>query len=353
MRRNNWGSGQSDHGVRRGPWGPPYCLLVCSCFGFLFLSSCVPYSTFELPQQVGGSLPKWSLSLEAEPVLLRGRTGEFDFSDALNPSVIKRGPSYLNLYSGYDGKAWHTGLATSVDGIAWTKKGKVLSPGPAAWEGSYIAANGAVIEHNGELLYFYQAGSPPQIGLARSTDGLHWTKNDAPVLPIGPYESWDERGVGDPYVIETGGSLYLYYLGQDRARRQRLGVAVSTDGVRWNRLIANPILELGEPGAFDEVGLGEPAVWASHGYYWMLYTGRDKGERRRMGLAYSRNGAKWLRYPGEPFAGQAAWNSQVVCDATVLLENGKLRLWFGGGDRALPAEGLNGQIGAAVLEVAP
>ena len=324
--------------------------LHISCFWLLTLCSCAPYSHFELPPQPGGPLPQWSLNLKAGPVLLRGKAGEFDASDALNPSVLRRGSTYLNLYSGYDGKTWHTGLATSTDGIAWTKKGKVLSPGPARWEGSYIAANGSIIERNGELLYFYQAGLPPQIGLARSSDAVHWTKNDAPVLTTGPYESWDEKGVGDPYVIEAGGSLYLYFLGQDRARRQRLGVAVSTDGVHWQRLIANPILELGEMGAFDEVGLGEPAVWASHGYYWMLYTGRDKGERRRMGLAYSLNGIKWLRHPGQPFAGQADWNAQVVCDATVLLENGKLRIWFGGGDRPLPAEGLDGQIGSAVLE---
>ena len=33
----------------------------------------------------------------------------------------------------------------------------------------------------------------------------------------------------------------------------------------------------GDAGTFDENGLGEPAVWSSHGFYWMLYTGRDRG----------------------------------------------------------------------------
>ena len=29
---------------------------------------------------------------------------------------------------------------------------------------------------------------------------------------------------------------------------------------------------------FDETGLGEPAVWSEQGWYWMLYTARDRKE---------------------------------------------------------------------------
>ncbi len=314
------------------------------------LTSCAPYSDFTLPKQPGGPLPRWSLNLSANPVLTRG-PGAFDAIDTLNPSVIRRGNLFWNFYSGYDGKVWHTALATSSDGEHWDKKGKVLSPDPATWEGDYIAANGSVVEHNKELLYFYQAGRTPQIGLAHSSDGNIWTKQLSTVLPVGPRGSWDERGVADPYVIAAGGKLYLYFLGQDRARRQRLGVATSIDGVHWEKLRTNPILEPGEPGSFDEQGLGEPAVWASRGYYWMLYTGRDKTEHRRMGLAYSVDGVKWTRVTGKPFGGGADWNRDVVCDATVLEEGGKIRVWYGGGNKPQPAEGLNGQIGSSVLEL--
>ncbi len=56
------------------------------------------------------------------------------------------------------------------------------------------------------------------------------------MLPVGPYGSWDERGVADPYVIRAGRGYYMFYLGMDRARRQRLGVAESRDGVSWYKL---------------------------------------------------------------------------------------------------------------------
>jgi len=290
---------------------------------------------------------------EPVPVMTRGDPGEWDDVDALNPSIVKVGGTYHNLYSGFDGKTWHTGLASSSDGLKWTKLGRVLSPGPAAWEGGYIAANGSAMVSGREFLYWYQAGAPPAIGLARSSDGLQWIKEREPVLRPGPRGSWDERGVADPYVIEAVGRYYMYYLGQDRARRQRLGVARSEDGVHWQRLLSNPILEIGPAGAFDEVGLGEPAVWTSHGRYWMLYTGRDRQENRRIGLAWSLDGVRWTRLPADTvFSGTRPWNLKVVCDPSVLVENGRIRVWYGGGDVAAPAENIDGAIGYAVLEPA-
>ena len=291
----------------------------------------------------------WQWEPRAEPVLTLGASGDWDSSDVLNPSVIRQGDAYYNLYSGFDGKTWHTGLAVSADGITWRKEGKILSPDPQTWEGDYWAANGSAIADANQIFYYYQAGQPPQIGLARSSNGHQWEKRGAPVLPVGPRGAWDERGVADPYVIRINGGYYMFYLGQDRARRQRLGVARSNDGITWYKLRRNPILELGAYGAFDENGLGEPAVWISHGYYWMLYTGRDRSEVRRLGLARSRNGVDWEKLP-QVFSGDQPWDSKVVCDPTVLLTNDGVRVWFGGGDVAVPDHGIHGAIGFAVLE---
>jgi hypothetical protein len=43
----------------------------------------------------------------------------------------------------------------------------------------------------------------------------------------------------------------------------------------------------------DEAGIGEPAVWQSHGFYWMLYTVRDFNENRHLRLARSTDGVRW------------------------------------------------------------
>lgn len=267
-----------------------------------------------------------------------GGAGEWDAIDVLNPSVIRQGDAYYNLYSGYDGKAWHTGLAVSADGVAWHKEGEILRD----------AGNGSAIADDSGILYYYQAGDPVEIGLARSRNSHQWARNRVPVLTVGPYASWDERGVADPYVIRAGQNYYLFYLGMDRARRQRLGVAMSGDGVSWYKLRSNPILELGDYGAFDEKGLGEPAVWTARGYYWMLYTGRDHNEVRRLGLARSRDGVRWEKLP-TVIGGEQPWDSKVICDPAVIANGDRATVWFGGGDVARPDQNIHGHIGLGTL----
>jgi predicted GH43/DUF377 family glycosyl hydrolase len=306
------------------------------------LAGCGKYRDFTLPLQAGGPSVQWKWQARSEPVLTRGAPGEWDAVDVLNPSVIQRGGTYFNFYSGYDGKAWHTGLATSGDGLTWHKEGKILS----------LALNGSAIADGSEILYYYQAGNPVQIELARQNDGKNWQSNGTPVLTVGPYGSWDERGVADPYVIRAGRGYYMFYLGMDRAQRQRIGAATSGDGVSWYKLRSNPILELGEYGAFDAIGLGEPAVWAARGYYWMLYTGRDASEMRRLGLARSRDGVHWEKL-AMTVSGQQAWDSKVICDPTVIANGDQVTVWFGGGDIARPDQNLDGQIGMASLTIEP
>jgi predicted GH43/DUF377 family glycosyl hydrolase len=310
----------------------------------LVLSACGRYGDFTLPTpEQGGPRAPFSWSAAAEPVIDRGTD-----VDVLNPSVVKFGGAFLNLYSSFDGKTWHTALATSPDGEHWQKAGRVLSP--EGWEGSYIAANGSALVARSEILYWYQAGDPVRIGLARSADGRAWRKHPAAVLEPGPRGSFDERGVADPYVIRAGEWFVMFYLGVDRAGRQQLGMARSTDGVRWEKLRTNPILEIGTAGAFDENGLGEPAVWSSDDKYWMLYTGRDRAERRRIGLAKSADGVNWSRELGfAPIAGDQPWNREVMCDPSVEVTPDGVRVWFGGGNVAHPAERINGMIGVGFL----
>jgi predicted GH43/DUF377 family glycosyl hydrolase len=319
------------------------------CLMFLLaLTGCGRYADFSLPAPPAAQARIHSFDWKPDPLPVLS-PGGWDSVDVLNPSVVLRDGVYYNFYSGYDGKTWHTGLAISSDGSQWRKQGRILSPRPDTWEGDYIAANGSALFEQGQFFCWYEAGPRDKlgIGLAQSSDGKVWRKLPAPVLLTGPRGSWDERAVADPAVLRIGDTLYMYYLGQDRARRQRLGLARSSDGAHWQKLRSNPVLDLGPDGAFDE-NLGQPAVWQSHGQYWMLYTGRDRREYRRLGLARSIDGVAWEKLP-RSFAGAARWNEKVICDPSVLVEGDSIRVWFGGGDVASPDENLHGQIGIAKL----
>ncbi len=354
MRRRGRGPGAKGRG------GAALCILA----GLAAFSGCGKYVDFTLPVVSGGD-PKMTFTFEPVPVPVLTRGEGWDSRDVLNPSVINKipepptsgpqslAPEFLNFYSGFDGQTWRTGVAESDDGIHWRKEPTRFEPDPRTWEGSYIAANGSALAFGGQYWYWYQAGpkGQPRIGLVRMDPGRAPRRERRPVLEPGPYGSWDERAVADPCVLRIEPYFYMFYLGQDRARRQRLGVARSRDGLQWQKLRSNPVLELGEPGSFDENGLGEPAVWISHGFYWMLYTGRDAAENRRLGLARSNDGIRWRKLP-TVFAGAEDWDSKVMCDPSVLLNGTDIGVWFGGGDVASPDENLNGQIGFGVLRPA-
>jgi predicted GH43/DUF377 family glycosyl hydrolase len=326
--------------------------------------ACKPSVRFQLhPVQPAASRSASDLTFRweemPEPVIDRGAEGSWESVDVLNPSVLRWRNRHWNLYSGFDGKTWHTGVAWSDDdGITWTGRRKILSPQSGSWDGSagtYIAANGSALVVGDRLFYWYQGGRDlPRIGLARSSDGESWQTEPVPVLETGPRGSWDERGVADPYVIRQGQWLYLYYTGMDRAQRQRLGVARSLDGIRWEKSLDNPILDIGGHEAWDEGGLGEPAIWESHGAYWMLYTGRAWDEKRRLGLARSTDGIHWQKLPGQVFSGASEWDAAVICDPSVeVTREGTVRVWFGGGRIARPDERIDGRIGLATLTSVP
>lgn len=308
---------------------------------------------------VSGNVPFSIKEYVEEPVLTRGADGEWDSVDVLNPSVIVFNDMYYNYYSGYDGEEWHTGVAVSEDGVTWNKyeKNPVLSTSEEGWDSSYIAANGSAIVVDGKVYYYYQGSDEngtARIGLAISEDGYNFTKQENYIIDVGTDSTWDCSAVADPYVIEHKGKYYMYYLGANEVDVQRLGVAVSEDGIYWIKSSRNAILDVGVTGTFDENGLGEPSVYYQAPYFYMLYTGRSESEQRNIGLAISVDGVNWEKQNTEGlFTGNTAWNSQVICDTTFLYNEKEdcLNVWYGGGNVASPDENLNGSVGLFKVDI--
>lgn len=298
---------------------------------------------------------------EAKPVLMRGDKGTWDSVDVLNPSVVEWGGKLWNFYSGFDGSVWRTGVATSHDGKSWTKyqNNPVLSPGSGGWDARYIAANGSAIVVDEQLRYYFAAQSVEgitSIGLAVSNDGYGMRKSALPVLSPGLAGQWDEHTVSDPYVIRDGGSFYMYFLGMNRVGVQRLGVAKSSDGIHWSKHPGNPIMDIGSRGDFDVGGLGEPSVIKVGNLFLMAYTGRALSEQRTVGFAASADGVNWRKLTPDGVAPSlivSDWNSKVLCDTTFLQgdQSDVVRVWYGGGSRADPAQNIEGDIGYFEVQV--
>ena len=113
-----------------------------------------------------------------------------------------------------------------------------------AWEEKYVFNPAAVVK-NGKVYLLYRAEDTVQkfagvsrIGLAESTDGLHFMRHSHPVLypqndEFKKYE-W-EGGCEDPRIVEDeDGKYHMTYTAYD-GTTARLFIATSTDLVNWEK----------------------------------------------------------------------------------------------------------------------
>ena len=109
---------------------------------------------------------------ESNPVLLSGATGQWDHL-VFGPRLLEIANTYYMFYSG-EIILWNSdkiGLATSLDGLDWTKhpSNPVLQPTPGQWDGSRTNL-GSVLMDSDTLKMYYTGmnSSNMQIGLATS-----------------------------------------------------------------------------------------------------------------------------------------------------------------------------------------
>lgn len=140
----------------------------------------------------------------------------FEKADSLNPILQPGANSFLDPMSG-----------------------KLLS-----WESKNVF-NPAIVVKNDTLFMLYRAqdsigkpGGTSRIGLAYSTDGLHFTKRPHPVFYPAPdaYQKYEwQGGVEDPRIVEdSAGVYYMTYTSYD-GKTARLMVASSPDLKQWTK----------------------------------------------------------------------------------------------------------------------
>jgi hypothetical protein len=97
---------------------------------------------------------------------------------------------------------------------------------------------------------------------------------DFPILK--PELPWEQKCVEGASVIERGDVLYMFYAGAYNNKPQQIGVAKSTDGITWTRLSNEPFLPNGKPGMWNSSESGHPHIFEdADGRTWLFYQGND------------------------------------------------------------------------------
>ena len=152
-------------------------------------------------------------------------TGNWNCGRAIDADVIVKDDKLLLYFATRDPefKVQMLGLAEapleSDFGVnSWTQisKAPILKP-ELAWEQECIEAP-ALAQHEGRFYMFYGGAyncKPQQIGVAVSDDGLNWQRCfDKPVLTHGTADSWNAHESGHPFLFtDTDGTMHLFYQG--------------------------------------------------------------------------------------------------------------------------------------------
>jgi hypothetical protein len=308
----------------------------------------------------------------AQPGLLfgPGPAGWWDCERVSGPRVLRcadgrwrmwyygRDPQFdreINLPTG------RCGLATSNDGIHWERErgpltdGAVLEPhaDTTRFDCGHVAVSD-VHESDGHYWMWYfggtlarQAIGPHQVrgldlrpGLAISGDGLHWLRVEGPhrgaLLELGAAGEFDAVMCGWPQVLRDDDGWKMYYHTLDPRSGFAIGLAVSGDGLHWEKY--GQVFGAGEAGAFDMQGVATRQVIRHGGQYLMFYEGVHPSGHRSMGLAVSDDGRVWRRQRGaEPdgsvFAhapsGSGRWDAFAVGTPCVVEVPGEgLRMYY-------------------------
>lgn len=123
-----------------------------------------------------------------------------------------------------------------------------------------------------------------QQGVAVAPLSTNFNKNDWKEIPnmpmLKPELDWEQDCIEAASCIQKGKYLYMFYAGAYNNKPQQIGIARSKDGIHWTRLSKEPFLKNGAKGSWNESESGHPNVFkAQDGRYYLFFQGNnDKGK---------------------------------------------------------------------------
>jgi hypothetical protein len=168
------------------------------------------------------------------------------------------------------------GYATSADGLVWTRHPMpVLTVGPSGAFDDDEVAEPRVMRVGREYWMYYTGANESSrrkaLGLATSPDGIVWTKRpENPLLESG---RWGNHW-GGAFFHEAG----IWHLWHGVEASRGLHYMWSTDGIEWIDGLSNPVLRVSSDRGAADYGLAGDSVsgYRDGDVYRILYTGYNE-----------------------------------------------------------------------------
>ena len=186
--------------------------------------------------------------------------------------------------AGHKNNIWH---ATSKDGITFTNAydEPVFIP-EAKWCGTRCI-DAEVYKAGKKMILMFATRDPKgkiqMLGMAEAAYKSDygpgkWTlvSKDGPFLK--PDYDWEGHCIEAPTVIKEGKFWYLFYAGAYNHEKQQIGLAVSSDGIHFDRINpGEPFFRSGENGSWNAWESGHPGVFRDKdGQVYLFFQGKAK-----------------------------------------------------------------------------
>lgn len=220
-----------------------------------------------------------------------------------DPDIVYENGEFVMFYAGHSEYDWETkqiGVARSDDGVSWTRNSTnpILSPNPKSWH-SRSVQNPAVVSHDGsyQMVFDGSKDSHGWVGLGHATaDAVDdWRESSqSPIVSIADAEPWRRDHIGDPTVVHNDGTYHLYYAGATDVSNDgewKIGYATTSDFTTIEHHSENPILS--NDGRLSIYKhVQDPNVIHDGEQFHMIFAA-NTGSVKQFEYASSKDGAEW------------------------------------------------------------
>ena len=237
--------------------------------------------------------PTEIIEITAKPIFQLGELGAFDENGVSYPWLVQHNGKTFMYYVGWMPTVLtpfqnHLGLAVlKSDGtFERVSKAPILERNNEDY--LWIGSACVLVEGNTWKMWYtsllkWGKGSGEHkhyyvIKYAESKDGIHWIRNNIICID---FKNQNEYAIGKPCVLKIKDRYHMWY--SYRGEQYRIGYAISSDGIKWERKDENAGIDVSDHG-WDSKSICYAHVLQYKDYLYMFYNGNDFG-KEGLGLA--------------------------------------------------------------------
>jgi pimeloyl-ACP methyl ester carboxylesterase len=236
------------------------------------------------------------------------------------PHVIYDNGLYKMWYASYSGNRFRIAYAISVDGINWQGT-TLIDPYPQIHNHDPFALK----EDNNFTLFFAASplsGAGIKVYKATLSNGNQIVADSIREI-IRPTLPWEGNDVSSPAVIFKNGVYYLFYSASSGA--WKIGLAISHDGVNWNKC-PNPILKFNN--VYEEAD--GPTLFEKDNQLFLFYHLPNRSGIKVTSTSSSLSCNSVWTQPQILLRNDKNYDQNYLTSPSVIEANNQIKLFYGG-----------------------